>query len=923
MQLSVSVRVIFLFFILILFPVKGFSSPILSIGSFNDKNGTNIPAFSEYLRAHLFDYGIASSNSTSDKNVTRYSLSGLVEKNSGETSYSALLTDNFHLEPEIFIKGKQVGGKSSAPAAANLAESVAKLISNQSISSVEVSGDSRLTPNAVMALAQIFPGETATPQKIIAARIILENCGLFDTSRIFLIPGTKGRKVKISIQENKNIITAEMPGPGLKLLKNILSPADTDLPEFPVSPGSIRSTGIPSEDFSDLEAYRAGQIIQDLSLMNGQYTPEDLENLIETAGAIRDMIYSYDNSCRDLCIILMKLCSILDARTVREMTENLQRAMEVNPETPSFDQMLARIEFLSDAHAAAQEAQTILASRIFENRQHSPVTPWIMHCLGTQALKAEDTTKAAPLLAAAVSLSSLPVSPEMLITAAKAQYSNLDIKSGDAAFAMLKPLLANPDLPQALRRQIKNISRWSQLCEKAISVKDNAGFEMLLKKGNALILLDRPDLAEPLFHDLHSRHPDDARPFTGFARLAYQRTGKLLSSRPYIERAAKLSGKDRFFYELALAYNMERISKEALPTIRKEGRESEEASATRFLLPKSIEYVDGYEPFNPARALLIKSGINVLDRWLAYPAMTDGQAVEYMFHNTVDLREKMPQEKEIITASYFFSINSPDRSEVRRILALPLPGSIRQHPRFMQLNLLIREMANNPDDEMCFSLEQAASAAFSDEKNRGRAVSLQADAHAISGFYRNSTADLEKAISLYDLAVDLNDGENMARLINNQACLNLILGRKGDADDLYDEALDNNPAVPEIVELGKILSSTPESDRKAALEEFVLKTTKSRISDTALTLLNQKYYTSEKKLCPLAAGSNFTSQVNEPEGMPHIFLQENSFMGTDYDNYNGLQIIFRYDSNPWLIPITLFSIRDQAGTSNQSDDSTE
>ena len=81
------------------------------------------------------------------------------------TSYSALLTDNFHLEPEVFIKGKQIGGSSSEPAANKLADSAAQLISNQSVASIDVSGDSRLTPNAVMALAQILPGEEATPQK--------------------------------------------------------------------------------------------------------------------------------------------------------------------------------------------------------------------------------------------------------------------------------------------------------------------------------------------------------------------------------------------------------------------------------------------------------------------------------------------------------------------------------------------------------------------------------------------------------------------------------------------------------------------------------------------------------------------------------------------------------------------------------------
>ncbi len=910
MLISQSARIIFLFLILTIIPAAVSASPLLTVGDFKDENGISHPDFKAYLAAALQESGVVFSNSTDEHEISRYTISGLVEKGAKGTSYSALLTDNFHLEPEIFINGKQIGGSTSSPAAEKLADSAASLISNQSVSSIEITGDSRLTPDAIMALAQIFPGDPATPEKIVAARIILENCGLFDEARIFLTPGLNGRKVKISVKESRIIVAGEMPGPGISVLENILGPADSELPAFPKPLRSKKSYAPTAENDPGLLAYRAGQVLEKLSHAGEEFTPESTEELVEVAGRIRDRIHLHDASCMDLCIILMKLCSVLDSKTVRTITEKMQRAIELDSKDKSFKDKIARIEFINKAHSAAQEAQTILASRIFNNRKHSPVTPWVMYSLGTQALISEDITKAAPLLAGAISLSSLPVSPEMLLTAAKAQYSNLDRESGDAAVEMLDSLLAERELPSSLRREIKALSHWGTLCETAIAVTENDSFEMQLKKGNALILLDRPDLAEPLFHELHSSYPDDARPFSGFARLAYQRTGNLLSSRPYIERAAKLTNKDIYFYELALAFKMERIIEEALPTIHRDGRNSEEASATRFLLPKTIDYASGYERFNKPRALLIKRGVNALDNWLAYPAMTDDQAMDLMYRNTVTLREQMPEEQEIIAANYFFSMSSPNRNEVRQMLGIPLEESSRPKVRYMQLNLLINEMANNPDEDICSALEQAGRAAISDEKSRSLAVTLQADAHAILGFYRNSTAELERAASLYNLAAGLDEGPNQARLLNNQACINLALGKKEEADDLFDEAMDNSPDMQDVVKLGKILTSIEEKDQKAELERLGVETQSNKVKYAIRNLLEKQFPSPGNKITyPHTNGTDFKDGITPETGMPEVVLQEKKYMGAEYDNYNGLQLIFSYDSNPWLLPSARLPIK--------------
>ncbi|WP_432738487.1 cyclic nucleotide-binding protein [Maridesulfovibrio sp. FT414] len=895
----------------VLLPVSVCAAPFLAVGDFQDQDGNSVPEFVSHLETALVESGVVSANSTAEESHARYRLSGLVEKKANGTSFSALLTDNFHLEPEVFLKGRQVGGHTSGPAAGKLAASVAELISNQSVSEVEVSGDSRLTPNAIMALAQIFPGEQATPQKIIAARVILDNCGLFERARIYLTPGTDGRKVRIAVREKRMIVAGEMPGPGMNVLDNILGPPDADLPEFPAPASGGDRKSIQYANCTGCLAYHGGHILEELGQVEEEYSPEMIEELVDIAAAIRDRIASYDNSCRDMCILLMKLCSVLDSRTVRNMIDKLQHGVEVSPENPSFTKTLSRIEFLGRAQAAAQEAQTILAARIFSDRPHSPVAPWVLYSLGEQAIKAEDITKAAPLLAGAVSVSSLPVSPEMLITAAKAQYSNLDPDVGDAAVELLRPLLAEPDLSAELRREITGLGHWGALCETVSSVGEADDFALQLKKGDALILLDRPDLAEPLFHDLHSSHPDDARPFIGFARLAFQRTGNLLSVRPYLERAERLSGKDRFFYELALAYKIERITGEALPTIHSEGRSSEEAAATRFLLPKAAEYADGYERFNRPQALLIEKGIRVLDNWLAYPDMTDLQALDAMYSQTADLLKQYPDEQDVISACYYFSVNSRNRSEVRGMLGTPLGAGVGYRARFLQLNLLIREMVIDPSAAIAEALGLAGRAAFSDEQSRGQAVALQADAHALLGIYSNSTAELERARSLYALALDLSDGDGQARLLNNQACVNLALGRVAEADDIYDEAQDRGPQLKEAVVLGKVFTAVPEGERRAALNRIAVEAENEMIRAVALELASDGNADDGQEVQVASAVNGTAEPVNPPvlPGMSGVLLQEYFQMGGGYDNYNGLQLIFEYESRPWLLPSRSFPVR--------------
>ncbi len=884
--------------------ITAVASPTIAIEDFKDKSGRPATEFKEFLTQSLTKAGFTCCNNSTARNTVRYTLAGIVEKNKKGTSYSALLTDTFSLEPSVFFNGKQIGGTNTSPAASKLVNSVAKLLSSQTITSIEIVGDSRLTPNAVMALAQILPGENASPEKIIAGRIILENCGLFKNAQLYIAPGPEGRQLRITVKEGVMIIENSMAGPGKAVIDNILGPATVDLPKFPAIPEGLEQNDLSTVSAGFL-AHEAEKSLIKFESTDSPYTIEDLEHFVCVASAIRNRIFSSDSPCKDLCVILFKLCSVLDSKTARDITAQFQRDLTQKSFDPAaMDKMLSRIEFLNQSYDVATEAEVILASRLYSDAPHAPIIPWVLSTLGEQALKVEDVKRAAPLLKASIVVSSLPVSPEMLIIAAQTQYSNLDKESGDAASAQLRPLLADPNLSISLKKQIKSLDRWAALCETVLSISDEDEFELQLEKGNALILLNRPDLAEPLFHRLHEQEPDDARPFTGFGRLAFQRTGNLYSARPYIERATKLNNRDRFFYELALAYTLKRITGEALPTIKIEGRNSEEASATRFLLPKAALYDAGYEQFNKAQALLIKAGVSVLDDWLSYIPMDNDSACENMYIQTDLLKTELPDSDEILLANYFFSIFVKDRTNIRKMLTIPLSKHVGLEPRIAQINMLIKEMSKQPTKTLAEAIQSAVVSIAADAENRSKVVALQADALAITGLYTNSKENLIRAKSLYELAVGLSSGTEKGRLLNNQACVYLALGKKSEADDLYDEAMDNSPDFPDVVTLGNTVSSSSQKELKTNLSTYIENVKSAELKQAALDILGVKPKKTAKNTPESIDENNqISSEKENPQtGSLHILLNESSATEVNYNNIEGLKLNFSYKSNPWLLP---------------------
>lgn len=887
-------RLLFLSFMLVNFTVSSAAAfPSISIGQFESANNSTEVAFSSLLIKALKGHGFDCVTNSTSEDQGRYTVNGVLEVKGKKTSYSAILSDGFNLAPDLFFKGIQKGGSNLKPAAQKLAESISDRLKFEAISRIEINGNFRLTPGAVLALSEIHPGEKYDVSKIIAARLILENCGLFSSVRLFLKPDNHGNALHINVEESHMLSGKEVDTSGyISSKETLIKNSQYPLPSFRIIPASTNSTC-----YSEKNAFEAEELISRLEIATSQEdTVKQLKKMITVAEKLRQAVFYSEKDRRSNSIILMKLCSILNSDKINNLEGYFRKQLKQARSEEEVDRVVNLTGLFDRSAEIAARIQEIIGSRLYLEKPHAPFSPMLLQSLGDIAMKQGNSAQAEDLYQMAVKSSGLPVSIPLLISLAESRYRNLHGLAGDQILEILQPLKLSSDaeLTAKDKTRIANLPYLSDLCVKAASVTDDGDFNAQLIKGHALISLHRPDLAEPLFQDLHGRHPDDARPFTGFARLAVLRSGNLSSAKTYVEKSKDLKNKDSMYYELALGYVLDRIVNEALPALKTAGRDSEQAAAALYLLPDALDYAKGYTELNPASASAIDAGLNVLKDWLSYPEMPASKAFETLLMRYEDLRKTYPLSTDCAASSLYSSIfitysnTTTTQKNSRLTSVMALPANADQSLKILRLNTLIRRINLAPDSEQAKNLVSAVQSIAPDYSDRGRTIAAQADGFALAGIYLKDSTMLNKAISLYSMAVDFNTPPEKARILNNLAVAMNLNGKQEEAEDLLNESMDfgtnfhevaasNNQFIQNEKDPSKnSLKSLPQNTRQISPESY-----DSNSSKPAVPLLNAR--AGEKSDRALFAE-----------------LDEKATFKPQYDQFGKLKFSFQYKASPWL-----------------------
>ncbi len=854
-------------------PTTSSASPSISIAPFESPDQGDSLTFPRKLRQSLRNKGLECVfNSTSNERA-RYSLNGVVERSGGNVSYSAMFSDTFNIEPDLFFKGKQKGGESLSPAAEKLASSILSMLEEPTVGVVDVRGNNHLTAEAIASLAGIKTGEAADVGRIIAARMILKESGLFNSVRLHLEPGEQGKKLCINVDEYP-LVTGN-PVKTEKLQRLLGESSKLRLPSFRIAPPSVNATCI-----SGMHAFNAEKLMTELELASDdQAKVEILERIITTAEALRYQILSPDQETISEQIVLLGLCSTLTPSVVNRLEGYFRRQLQQAGTAEEVDRVVNLTGLFDRSVGIAARIQEILGSRLYLEAPDSPTSPWVLQKLGDLAATRGDADRAELLYKAAAGSSQLPVAVPLLISLAESRYRNLHQESGDSILEALDPMLS-PKIALSVedKARITDLSYLSELCSEVVDTPEDADFAALLSKGHALISLKRPDMAEPLFHKLHGMHPSDARPFTGFARLAFQRSGQFYAARSYIQKAATLENRDRPFYELALGCALDRVVNEALPAIEKTGRPSEQAAAALYLLPRALSFAEGYRTFSPAKASILESGLTVFKDWLSYPSMPSDEAFASLCKSATEMRSVYPLSSECAASALFSSIFAPAPEASRKAAMVSLPGNAGQNLKLLRLNTLMRSMNMAPDNEQATTLAAVIQTLAPGYSDRGRSLSAQADGLALAGIHLKDAAMLDRAKSLYKYAADNLEAGEKSRILNNYAVVLSLTGKEDEADDIFNESIDLSPACLKTVESNQLYIHG------------------SRVSPLTVDNATEVYpsQTVEANTIPLGGTS-----CNAFEGNFAVMNEQAEFK-PEYDEFGRLNLIFKYEAFPWL-----------------------
>lgn len=141
----------------------------------------------------------------------------------------------------------------------------------------------------------------------------------------------------------------------------------------------------------------------------------------------------------------------------------------------------------------------------------------------------------------------------------------LDVRCGQESLAKAEALAPAGDA--TAQGRLAEVGKKVQHAHRAVELADAAGVEDGLARGAALTELQRYADARATYEQLMRRHPDDARPVVGMARVVLMDGFDFVAAAEVVERARPREHLDRAWYELSLGVRATALIYHVLPQI--------------------------------------------------------------------------------------------------------------------------------------------------------------------------------------------------------------------------------------------------------------------------------------------------------------------------------------------------------------------
>jgi len=168
----------------------------------------------------------------------------------------------------------------------------------------------------------------------------------------------------------------------------------------------------------------------------------------------------------------------------------------------------------------------------------------------------------------------------------------LDVPCADDALAKAEAL--GPGDDEKLRSRFGEVRAQAEHARRAVELQDAPGLDDALARGAALTKLQRYADARALYEPLMRRHPDDARPVVGMARVVLEDGFDFVAAAEVLERARPREHLDREWYELSIGVRATALMYHVLPQVM----DREPAEILELLRPTFVQLkqdIDGLE----------------------------------------------------------------------------------------------------------------------------------------------------------------------------------------------------------------------------------------------------------------------------------------------------------------------------------------
>ncbi|MCA9707109.1 MAG: tetratricopeptide repeat protein [Myxococcales bacterium] len=493
----------------------------------------------------------------------------------------------------------------------------------------------------------------------------------------------------------------------------------------------------------------------------------------------------------------------------------------------------------------------------------------------------------------------------------------LDVSCGRQALAEAEARASADD--EAVQARLHEGRELAKSAHRAVELRDAAGLDDELDRGQALVHLQRYDEARAVYEQLLRLHPDDARPVVGLARLKLTDGLDFVGAAELIERAAPRDHLDRDWYELAIGVRATMLVYHLLPQIA--DREPKQIfDALRPSLVQLRSDIEALERLGADEGRVLRFvydlAMEALPKAMGADAVhTLRELVRELLPRARALHDEVPRSRHAYSLLLSAAEFSPDRELALAVLDVEPPaehaGALALRRAQAAFDLVVAWDAVERVPDLLALLDGL------DGEGAPREVRLAVlDGRVAAkrlGHAGPSWAELEQG---YRALLAEPGGEADARLLNNLAVVVAEQGRGEQARALWTRALEAAPEetrdLPALALRVSYLSEAPagsaaERDGRVALEQLAEAATaaEGRLSARAWLVCTAKGSGRRKARATLAKAAAADAANNyrprNLSGRGAIIMRGSFQVGLGYSSREGMQLQLDAIGVPWLV----------------------